>query len=234
MRLLALLLAVPLLTPQTPSPEVEIIAEPHHHLIFANKSVRVFYVDVPAHASTLNHWHRHDYIYVTLGSAEISNEVKGKPSAVIKLRDAETAFASAPFAHAVTNLVGTPFRNVTVELLEDAKLRTAPSHWDEDRGLAILHGGTREILFVKDGVRVSEVELQPGGMVPMHHHSASHLLVAVTDLDLREKFLNRAHPALLGPLKSGEVKWLPGGYSHSFTNDADQPAKFVTLEFPQE
>ena len=32
----------------------------------------------------------------------------------------------------------------------------SPGQWDEDRGLEVLQGGTREILFVKDGIRVSD------------------------------------------------------------------------------
>jgi hypothetical protein len=34
-----------------------------------------------------------------------------------------------------------------------------------------------------------------------------------------------------GIFKSGDVKWLPGGYTHTLTNVSNQPAKFVTLEF---
>jgi hypothetical protein len=31
--------------------------------------------------------------------------------------------------------------------------------------------------------------------------------------------------------KSGDAKWLPGGYIHTLTNISNQEAKFVTLEF---
>jgi hypothetical protein len=34
-----------------------------------------------------------------------------------------------------------------------------------------------------------------------------------------------------GHFKSGNVKWLPGGYTHTLTNVGKQKAKFVTLEF---
>jgi hypothetical protein len=60
-----------------------------------------------------------------------------------------------------------------------------PPKWDEERGLRVFAGGTQEILFVKDGVRVSEGELQPGAMMPSHHHNGPHLLVAITDLEVR-------------------------------------------------
>jgi Cupin len=212
------------------APEVEIIAEPHHHLVLENQSVRVFKVDVPPHSDTLMHWHRHDYIYVTLGDTEVVNAVKDKPPVTLKLRDGETRFSPATFAHIARNLSDQPFRNITIEILEDESLRHSTAHWEQDRGLETFHGGTQEILFVKDGIRVSEFEVQPGGIVPMYHHNGPHLLVAVTDLEIRSDVAGMG--TMPGRFKSGDSKWLPGNYSHTITNTGIQLAKFVTLEFP--
>jgi quercetin dioxygenase-like cupin family protein len=226
------LLTATLLAAQA-APGVEITAEPHHHLALENKHVRVFNVDVPPHTDTLMHWHRHDYIYVTLGPTEVVNAVKDKPPITVKLLDGQTGFTPATFAHIARDQTDQPFRNVTIEILDDANLRTSTHKWDEDRALETFPGGTQQILFVKDAIRVSEFELQPGGVVPMHHHAGPQLLVAVSDLDLRDKYLNDVHPSDLGHLKPGDSKWLPGPYSHSLTNTSPNPAKFVTLEFPQ-
>ena len=211
--------------------EVEITSEPHHHLVLENESVRVFKVEVAPHESTLVHRHRHDYIYITLGASEVSNEVEGKPPVHLKLQDGETYFLPGNFAHLARDLAATPFRNITVELLQDEKARKAPPpKWDEDRALKVFSGGTQEILFVKDGVRVSEIELAPGGVVPSHHHNGPHLLVAVSDLEVRSDVEGMG--PMPGHFKSGDVKWLPGGYTHTLTNLGKERAKFVTLEFP--
>jgi hypothetical protein len=231
-------LLVTLLTAQAAAPEVEITAEPHHHLTFENKSVRVFNVEVPPQGETLMHWHRHDYIAVTLGASEISNTVKDKPPVTVKFTDGDARFAAATFAHVVRDSGPGPFRNVTVEILEDAILRNAASPWvsakdpakNEDRGLETFPGGTQQILFVKDAIRASEFELQPGAVVPMYHHKGPHLLVAVSDLDIRSDVEGMG--PMPGHFKSGDTKWLPGNYSHTLTNTGKQPAKFVTLEFP--
>ncbi len=231
---------VTLLVAQATAPEVEITAEPHHHLTFENKSVRVFNVEVDPHAETLMHWHRHDYIYVTLGATEIVNAVKDKPPVTVKLQDGETRFSPATFAHIARNVADQPFRNVTIEILEDEALRNSAAQgnakWDEDRGLDILQNGTKQVLFVKDGIRATEFELQPGGVVPMHHHTGPHLLVAVTDLDIHSDVKSDSPSGPQGPMsghfKSGDSKWLPGNYSHTITNTGPKPAKFVTLEFP--
>src|SRR5260370_28672259 len=182
-RALFLLLLIPFLAAQT-APEVEITSEPSHHLALENDHIRVFGVEVAPHASTLMHRHRHDYFFVTLGDAHVSNEVEGKPPVDLKLADGETRFAPGNFAHVAKDLSDQPFRNVTIELVQDEKLRQTPSHWLEESGEKTFPGGRSKILFVKDGVRVSEVNLESGAIVPSHH-DGPHLLVAVSDLALR-------------------------------------------------
>jgi quercetin dioxygenase-like cupin family protein len=222
------------------SNEVEITSEPDHHLTFENQYVRVFRVEVDPNTETEMHWHRHDYIAVTLGDAQVSNTVKDKPAVIVKLAEGDTRFSSGNFAHFVRDVAPQPFRNVTIEILQDESLRDRAAqgkvHWDEDRGLEILTNGTKEILFVKDGIRVTEFELRSGGVVPMHHHTGPHLLVAVSDLEMRSDVKSDTANGPQGPMsghfKSGDSKWLPGGYSHTIANTGSRPAKFVTLEFP--
>ncbi len=178
--LLLVLSLTTILAAQSPQ-AVEITAEPHHHLIFENAQLRVFSVDVVPHTDTLLHAHRHDYIYVMFGDSEVINAVEGKPPAPSKLTDGQVGFTPGNFSHIVHN-GDHPFRNLTVELLQDDKLRQSSYRWDETRGLDILPAGTKEILFVQDGIRVSEFELQPDAAVPSVHHSYPLLLIAVTDL----------------------------------------------------
>src|SRR5580658_5644011 len=261
-RCIFLLLLTAVLAAQA-APEVEITAEPHHHLVFENAQIRAFYVDLSPHADTLMHWHRHDYIFVMLGATQIVNAVEGKDPVTAKLQDAQAGFTPGGFAHVVHNQ-DRPFRNLTIEILQDDKLRQSPAHPgsahsdpahpEEDRGLEVLQGGTKEILFVKDGIRVSEFELQPGGMIPLHHHAGPHFLVAVNDFDLLsdvtaidpttgstsvatsgktsgtapEKAPERKLGKISTHFMSGQVKWVPGGYSHTLTNSGKTPAKFVT------
>ena len=111
------------------APAVELTAEPSHHLALENERVRVFQVAVAPHTSTLLHRHGHDYLFVTLGDARFMNEVPGKAPVEVKLADGETRFSPGDFAHTAKNLADRPFRNVTIELLQDGKLRQAPSPW---------------------------------------------------------------------------------------------------------
>ena len=212
-----------------PPSEVEITAEPSHHLAFQNSYVRVFQVEVAPHGTTLLHRHRHDYIFVTLGASEVSNEVQGKSPVTLKLQDGETRFTPGNFAHVARNLAETPFRNVTIELLHDEQSSGAQPKWEEDRGLHVLRGGTQEILFVKDGVRVSEIELQTAGVLPKHTHGRPQLIVAVTDLVFRNDVVGK--PASNIEMKSGDVRWEGAGLTHTVTNVGKEAAKLVTLDF---
>ena len=98
----------------------------------------------------------------------------------------------------------------------------------EENGEKTFPGGRITTLFVKDGVRASEVKVEPGPIVPSHHDDGRHLLSAITDLDLRG---DEGMGPMPGKFKSGDVQWLPGGgYTHSLTNEGKSPARFVTVD----
>jgi hypothetical protein len=207
--------------------DVEITAEPSHHVALENAYVRAFKVEVAPHAATLMHWHRHDYIFVTLGDAHISNEVEGKSPVEAKLFDGDTRFAAGNFAHIARNLADTPFRNVTIEVLQDEKMKAAPAHWDKDSGEETFNGGLRKILCVKDGVRVSQIELSSKAAVPKDGHVRPRLLVAVNDFELGQDADGKQSPGK--DLKAGDMWWSNGLLA--VTNASAGPAKFVLLEF---
>jgi len=223
------LVVLPFLAALAAAPEVEITAEPSHHLAVENEHVRVFQVEVAPHAATLMHRHRHDYLFVTLGDSHVSNEVADKPPMELKLSDGETRFTPGNFAHVARNLSDQPFRNVTIELMEDEKTHTAPSPWPMEAGDREFPGGRSKVLFVRDGARVSSVELQPGAVVPSHHHDGPHLVIAVSDLDLLSDVEGRG--PMPAKLKTGDVKWVPGGFTHTLTNKGNAVARLVTVEF---
>lgn len=232
---------------QASLPEVEITKEPHHHLVLENEYLRAFRVTVAPGTQTEMHVHRHDYVTVNLGAAELSNGVKDKEPVTVKFSDGDTRFGSAPLTHFVRDTGPEPFRNLTIELLQDKSSRNSTAQWDEERGLDVLPNGTKQILFVKDGVRVSEFELQPNGAVPREHHTGAQLLVAVSDLNLRNEVEARGHnPSPKSAdsaadvrsfdnglqMKSGDLKWFPAGSIQTIVNGGSSTAKFVTLEFP--
>jgi quercetin dioxygenase-like cupin family protein len=217
-------LLIPLLAAQT-TRELDISAEPSHHLELADiGSEQVFRVEVAPHASTLLHRHRHDYVFISLGTGHVLDEVEGKPPVELRMKDGETRFSTGNFAHVVKNLSDQPFRNVTIELLKDGKTGQTP-YRPMKNGEQNFPGGRVKPLFVRDGVRVSEVDLEPGASVPDHHYDGRHLVVAISDCDLRSDI--EGWDPMHEKFTVGDAKWLPGGY----TNTGRQAARFVTLGF---
>src|SRR3954453_13590641 len=201
-------------------------AEPHHHLVLENAWVRAFQVEVAPHAATLMHRHDRDYFFVTFGAAEIENDVAGKPPVSLKPQDGETRFSTGGFAHIAKDLGDTPFRNVTIELLQPGPATAGGG----DEKAREFPGGTLTPVFTKDGVRVSDVRLKAGGTIPRHHHDGPHLVVAVTDLSLRSEVEGQTATTLT--LKAGEVAWIPGGITHTVTNVGPGEARLIKLQFP--
>src|SRR3989475_6806997 len=106
---------------QTPTAQtaaaVPITSEPHHHLSLQNDYVKVYEVEVAPHESTLLHQHDRDYVYITIGDAQVTSAIPGRQEVHLKLADGEARFSRGGFAHVARNDADTPFRNVTVELL---------------------------------------------------------------------------------------------------------------------
>jgi quercetin dioxygenase-like cupin family protein len=204
-------------------PTVPVLIEPHHHLAIENEFVRAFRVEVPPHSETLLHRHDHDYIFVTIGASQVVNAVGGKAPVELKLANGETRFSRAPFAHVAKNLSDAPFRNVTVELLQDRATREEASFPE------LASPQMQKVLFVEDGVRAGETRLAPGATLPLHEHKKPHLVIAVSDLDMRSNVEGQSPISV--KIKAGDVRWVPGGYTHTLTNTGQQEAWFITLEF---
>ena len=100
--------------------------------------------------------------------------------------------------------------------MQDEKLRQTPSHWPEESGEKTFPGGRSKILFVKDGVRVSEVNLEPGAIVPSQHHDAR-ICWSRSAISIYAA-MSKGQGPMPGKFKAGDIKWLPGGYTHTLTN----------------
>lgn len=211
-----------------PASEVPITAEPHHHQVLQNSYVRVFRVEVPSQQSTLMHRHEYDYAYVTIGPTELVNQDEGKAPANLKLHDGETRFSPGPFAHLVRDLAPTPFRNVTIEFLHsNSSTKSQSRGWPEDRGLQILTGGTQDILFVRDDVRASDIQLNPQGTLPKLKTDAAQLIVTVSDVRLQAEPGHQQKDEVR--LSAGDIRWMQP--ARTLVNAGKQPARFICFEF---
>lgn len=170
----------------------------------------MYRVGAGPHQSTKLHLHDHDYIWVSVGPADITNAVQGKASAKTHIEDGEVHFVAGNFAHVVTNDSGQPFRNYTVALLRHGNAQLQPG--EDAHSVNLLHSGTVESLFVQDGVRATEITLNPGATVGGPHLARPHLLIQVNPDD-------------------GHVEWSDQGQGLPLSNTSTQQSRYLLLEF---
>ncbi len=96
---------------------IPITQEPHHHLILENSYVRVFRVELISPDKTPLYRHDHPYVYMSIGKAEFTKEVEGKPEAQVKMANGQLGYSQGGFSQIIRTEDETPFYNITVQLL---------------------------------------------------------------------------------------------------------------------
>ena len=189
-----------------------------------NDYVSMYELTLEPSAATRRHRHRHEYILVPIETAEISDEVEGAAPAVSKLSSGHALFHAGGLIHVVRNVGKTAFHAIVIELVrDDPEHKAAAFKWNEVKGKTKFNGGTREILLVKDGVRVSLMTLQPGREEPARQRPKAELVVALTDLDVGQGDAS-------AKLQAGRVQWRGGRYTGTLSNNGKQVARLVLFE----
>ncbi len=234
--LLLLPLCGPVLVGQTPA-AVPIASEQHHHLVLENQYVKVYQVEVAPHESTLLHQHDHDYVYITIGDAQVTSAIPGKPEAHLKLAEGEVRFSRGGFAHVARNDGDTPFRNVTTELLRpQGELRNLclqvianePAACPGTQGppaAAATHTDWPE--FATGETRVILTRVMPEQAVNLSDAHWEELIVALDPVVIAFA-VGKGPERLLHP---GDCVWLGrGGVARVLKNNGDKQARFITLQ----
>jgi quercetin dioxygenase-like cupin family protein len=212
--------------------------EPHHHLQIDNEFVRAYYVEVAPHDETQLHQHDHDYIYVSLGPADVVNAVLNRPDVHLSLKNGETRFTHGGFAHVARNLSDAPFRNITIELLkasgEPRNLcaqivpNLASVGCDKTTGTAQGdHGFSVETQMEADTMRLDLVRLDPETEHAGVALEADSLLVPLDGSDIQIKF--RGEPPKM--LRGGELAWIGKNVDGGMWNPGKNPASYLQLKF---
>jgi len=236
---LALLLLVFSVSAQAPEPAPlargSVPGEPHHHLRIENEYVRVYYVEVPPHENTQLHQHDHDYIYVSLGPADVVNAVRDKPEVHLALTDGETHFTRGGFAHVARNLADTPFRNVTIELLHPqgeprnicAQVLVGAPEGDCPKSVAMPGGLRKEPLLETRNTFVDLVALDPSlGAVSIRPQSEA-LIVFLGETQIQGHSINAPTEKVV----KGHVIWISGGAGETIWNSERKDLRYLQLTF---
>jgi len=166
----------PQVEPGQPEHAVPIEQEPRHRLLFANRHVRLFDVELEPGYQSLWHWHRADGVFVNIATAPTIAQDPGKQPVHRPARAiGETYFidyGAKPKAHRVSNAGDTPYRVIDTEILEGCG---AQDPAQQSTNQSVLVDNAR--------VHVSRVVLPAGESTELH--GACGMLVAVSAASLR-------------------------------------------------
>jgi len=134
-------------------------------------------------------------------------------------------------SHALRNDHIKPYQGVVVELMkaDESRYRLDPSL---NAGASFASPGDTEKSYltwlVKTNVEVDNLQLLGGAAMEVNAKSDAHLLVAMTDIDLRREGKNGKPMEI--QLSRGEVKWIADAATATYTNAGKEPARFAVLQ----
>jgi hypothetical protein len=213
---------------------LDVADEPHHQLLFQNQDARVFLLELPRLASTKSHCNSHPYLYIVAGQGRSSNTVEGQATISRDWDGPEARFIYSPKTLVIRNESINPFRELIVETMHGAQYNSWDGNYDSDlfpldpeRADPGDFKPTWTVSFSRGALTASKTQLAPCAELSVS--SPNHVLLAVTDLDLRKQGPDGSDLAV--QLSAQEVKILPGGSEFKLTNSGQRPAKFILVEF---
>jgi hypothetical protein len=202
---------------------VEIAAEPHHTLVLQNAEVRVFRLKLQPEEATLTHRHNGFYAFLSLRPVALSNEVRGRQPVVTHMDAGELHTSKGGFVLAERNKSSEAADILIIEPVKSTGGFTTPM------GGFGYHDAALGPIFEAPMARAYAMTIAAQGRTENHTENYDRLLIAVTDLKLRESVAGQ--PASVLEMKAGEIRWMPRGLTHATTNIGTSPATFITFEF---
>jgi quercetin dioxygenase-like cupin family protein len=215
---------IPARAQENPGKVLEIAEEPHHSLLLQNDEVRVYRLKLQPGEVTLPHRHKSFYAYLSVTPATIGNEVRGRPPVITKLVAGELHTSKGGFNLAERNNSPQP-----VDLLIIEPARVAGAGFTTPMGGFRFHDAVFGELFEAPVMRGYTMTIAVGGHTEPHREAFDRLIVAVSNLGLRETLDGRTPSEF--EMKAGEIRWEQRGATSAIENIGTSPATFITLEF---
>src|SRR5215467_9258020 len=101
-------------------------------------------------------------------------------------------------------------------------------HWEVQVGTNQLQPAvpltsepSHHLVFSNDYVRIFRVEAAPGASTLVHRHDHDYFWVSIGPSDITNSVTGK--PPVHADIADGEVRFVPGGFDHSVTNNSTQP-----------
>lgn len=208
--------------------------EHHHHLEFENSYVRVFFVEIPAHDSTL--FHRHDFPYISVPPTGAGASMPPPPGAAGQATGLSMiGYSPGNFSHTVSNSRDFPLRNVAVELLRpqgavrnrcEQVVRDKPKENCDIPEPSAGTPATHAPLFETDELLVEAWHIAGNVTVPPWDDRADVLLASLSGVSVTGSGGFTSVNALKGGLL-----WLPAGSKPVFQTAPASDGHFIAITF---
>lgn len=186
-------------------------------------------VIIPAHGTTLLTRHLHDYVVIALSSIKLE-AAGGSHSYPVQLEADGVQVIKGGWTHRLTNLSDTTAKLVEIDVLngispERALCGLGASSCTDGR-FGKTTGGTysKSTLFETPKVKLTRVELGPGGVLEGDGHSGSELLIALAQVRLSDGTASTVE------IVPGETLAYPAHTNHEIQNMSTEEARFLELE----
>lgn len=187
-------------------------------------------VIIPAHGTTLLTQHQNDYLVIALSPIKLAATGASGNSYPVELEEGGVQVIKGGWSHRLTNLSDTAANRVEIEVLNGiTPERTlcglgASSCSDGRFGKTTEGTYTTNTLFETPRVKLTRVELGPGGVLERHNHSGSAVLVALAAIHLSDEAGGNIERT------AGETQAYPTHTSHQIQNIGTEEARFLELE----
>lgn len=217
---------------RTPAPKAS-ISDPAYRQLSTDEGLTVYEIKIAAGGKTLRNPHIHEYLLVAVGDADL--EISGSGTAYkMHLRNGEMQVMIGRWAHSIASLGALPATLLEVDVAKgidpehaECGLRRAPCaqgrFGKDDNGTHL-----RNTLFQTPTVRLSRIELGPGGVMEQHVHRGEEALIALSDMDLNAGLAGGRPDELRST--AGSVHVYSAGTVHIIQNVGSQPARFLEFE----
>jgi quercetin dioxygenase-like cupin family protein len=208
-----------------PTPRVD----PCYRRLSSTDKLAAYRITIPPHGATLLAAHPNDYLVIALSAIELDATGGSGNAYPLRLAEREMQVMKGGWTHRLTNLANDAawLLEIDVEtniLPERALCGLAASPCTDGRFGKTEEGTyTKSTLFETPLVKLTRVELGPGGILEMHGHSGSELLIALTSIHITDGTDGIERNV-------GETQAYPAGTNHRIQNIGSETAQFLELE----
>jgi quercetin dioxygenase-like cupin family protein len=234
--LVALLGLAPMPLSAQTAPIIEVEAEPHHHLVLRNESVKVYAVTLASHDAFLMHRHDHDDIVIVLQDATTVSASPGRADILRISKAGEVRFSPRDLVHSVRNIGPGPYSFTGVELLQT---QTGPRNLcgkqipdsppDCPPAATMADAGTPRVdvpQFETGQIQVTLARILPRQQARFGEAGRDELIVPLSAAKISAT-RGKGPETTLAP---GEPVWLPRGrMRRKISNDSDAMLSIVVV-----